>query len=98
MSNLNKQYGYPDALINLAKNEIYKCFAVDSAKVLKRAGAFFPEVELDITGIDDLLYHLRKDQVQHMKDFDSSALPCGDQDRHHEELCGLIEEFEALKK
>ena len=65
MNNINRYYGMPGSVVNLVKNEIHRNYAVNTRAVMVTVAVMLPDIDIDfhggIIGIDDLMYHLRRD-------------------------------------
>tara|TARA_R110001606_G_scaffold309367_1_gene456339 strand:+ start:705 stop:902 length:198 start_codon:yes stop_codon:yes gene_type:complete len=65
MNNINRHYGMPHSVVNLVKNEIQINSCVNTRAVMLTVAVMLPDIDIDshggIIGLDDLMYHLRKD-------------------------------------
>ena len=65
MNNIDRHYGMPHSVVNLVKNEIQRNYAVNTKTIMVTVAVMLPDIDIDYhggtIGIDDLMYHLRKD-------------------------------------
>tara|TARA_R110000764_G_scaffold41211_1_gene92342 strand:+ start:1544 stop:1741 length:198 start_codon:yes stop_codon:yes gene_type:complete len=65
MNKINRHFGMPHSVVNLVKNEIKRNSCVNTRAVMVTVAVLLPDIDIDshggTIGIDDLMYHLRKD-------------------------------------